>query len=157
MIDLEALEALAAAATPGPWKTCGASDGRCACNLVWSSDGEDRHRGRWTGIVDAGPHGVFDRSPSREEQISNAAFIAAARDAVPELVAEVRRLRLFANFSALVLESHAASALESHAVVRRLEHGGSLHSVLSPSRSCACRWCLTRKALEKFAALKEKP
>lgn len=78
--ELARLEALAQAATPGPWKSCGASEGQCSCCVVWSipadypvlrAVNEDDGPGRW----------------------QDSAFAAAARDAVPALVAEVRRLR----------------------------------------------------------------
>lgn len=34
--ELDQLEALVKAMTPGPWKQCSASEGRCLCGLVWS-------------------------------------------------------------------------------------------------------------------------
>lgn len=69
--------ALAAAATPGPWEPCGASDGRCVCGLVWANphvplQGDD-----------------LEPNPTADD----AAFICAARTAVPALVSEVETLR----------------------------------------------------------------
>lgn len=78
--ELDRLERLADGATPGPW--------------------DDRHRG-CLRIPIIAPHPARDadwrliadvRSAGRERE-ANAAFIAAARTAVPELIAEVRRLR----------------------------------------------------------------
>jgi hypothetical protein len=78
--NLSRWEALCAAATPGPWKSCGASDGQCPCCVVWSlpadypilrGTNEDDGSGRW----------------------QDAAFAAESRTAVPGLCAEVRRLR----------------------------------------------------------------
>ena len=66
--ELARIEALANAATPGPWETYGS----------------DRYGWRVDGPPDT------DEGRISEE---NARFIAAARDAVPALVAEVRRLR----------------------------------------------------------------
>jgi sirohydrochlorin ferrochelatase len=76
--ELARLEALAAAATPGPWNTY-----------------ECRHHSGGNGPskvdyqVSCAKECVAWDMPSS----SNAAFIAAAREAVPVLVAEVRRLR----------------------------------------------------------------
>lgn len=81
-IDLDRLDALAAAATPGPWQ----EDGPWWSNHVsgWViTTGADRN------AVAYQPLG-WDRLPT---SAADAAFIAAARDAVPALVAEVRRLR----------------------------------------------------------------
>jgi len=70
--ELAELDALANAATPGPW-----------------------------GCTDEGEYGVFVEEFStfvaeclgrKNYAMTNAAFIAAARTAVPELIAEVRRL-----------------------------------------------------------------
>lgn len=68
---------LVAAATTGPWEPCGANGGRCICGLVWANphvplQGED-----------------MEPSPTADD----AAFICAARVAVPALVTEVERLR----------------------------------------------------------------
>lgn len=68
--ELDALERLAAEATSGEWQAGIAGH----CNLV-TFDGEDI-----IGLAVVGNR-------------RNAAFIARARTAVPELVAEVRRLR----------------------------------------------------------------
>lgn len=72
MVDLDELQALADAATPGPWTVTGD-------DLI---DGVGKARG---------PNGrIFEDMDVRP---NDAAFIAAARAAVPELVAEVRALR----------------------------------------------------------------
>lgn len=75
--ELDRLDALANAATAGPWQT---------------NEGT-----RWTvskrpgsGLTDAGTFFVVSMAP---EDAADATFIAAARDAVPALVAEVRRLK----------------------------------------------------------------
>ena len=75
--ELAALKALADAATPGPWEAG-------EYNRV-TADG--RHilkcRDQYDGV----------RLAIHDNAIADAAFIAAARDAVPELIAEVDRLR----------------------------------------------------------------
>lgn len=75
--ELAALKALADAATPGPWEAG-------EYNRV-TADG--RHilkcRDQYDGV----------RLAIHDNANADAAFIAAARDAVPELVAEVDRLR----------------------------------------------------------------
>jgi hypothetical protein len=84
--DLSTWERLASAASPGPWRSCGASDGQCSCCVVWSlpadypilrGTNEDDGSGRW----------------------QDAAFAAAARTAVPDLCAEVRESRRIARAS----------------------------------------------------------
>lgn len=71
--ELNRLEALANAATPGPWRH------QTAAN----ADAPDDH-----GAVKAGGALLIDDAPDVD-----CAFVCAARDAVPALVAEVRRLR----------------------------------------------------------------
>lgn len=83
---IEELKKLCAEATPGPWR-----------QEVWHNHDE----GGWAAV---GPH-IKDTpgddyysseepgSPSHEKATSDANFIAAARTAVPELIAEVERLR----------------------------------------------------------------
>ena len=78
--DLAVIEARANAATCAPWRACGG--GGCQCGLVWST-----------------PCDVIVSQPCRDEEIGatqrlseNAAFIAAARTDVPDLIAEVRAL-----------------------------------------------------------------
>ena len=82
MIDLTAIEARAKAATPGPWWT--RPDYGCdnAC-VYWNSDRPDVINGSTesTLIYDEGGHSVAD-----------AEFIAHAREDIPALIAEVRRL-----------------------------------------------------------------
>lgn len=70
--ELARLEALAQAATPGPWERRFHDQ-----NEVETRDGIR----------------VATFNEARRDTWHNARFIAAARDAVPALVAEVRRLR----------------------------------------------------------------
>lgn len=74
--ELDRLEALAKAATPGPWYQVyeGSSD--------WTVYGPDDD-----------VKSVANLHRWHQVECPDAAFIVAARDAVPALVAEVRRLR----------------------------------------------------------------
>lgn len=79
--ELNAIEARAAAATPGPWWVY--DDGRSAG--VVNGDGSTYHRPYRAMICGGDAHeGYFDGP--------DADFIAHARTDVPALVAEVRRL-----------------------------------------------------------------
>lgn len=78
--QLNELERLANAATPGPWRVCH-DEPHIVIDSRFGVDDPDG------GIV-AECGGKAFHSPFPE----NAAFIAAARDAVPYLIAEVRRL-----------------------------------------------------------------
>ncbi|MGW3447897.1 hypothetical protein [Streptomyces sp. NPDC001076] len=98
-LDLDEIEELSSAATPGPWFVRRLDDSH-AMNLVAVSMVADTGRGeRWPHF----DHGELiaatlvqepryvDCADSRWDE--NAAFIAMAREAVPHLVKEVRRLR----------------------------------------------------------------
>lgn len=123
MIDLDAIEARCAAATPGPWRQCGADRKGCACGMVWSepadfvvAQGEEGER--------AGTVCGFDVD---DETISaNMRFVAHAREDVPALLAEVRRLtpNHEAHGQALALvarlvEEHNSLAAERDAAFQR--------------------------------------
>jgi hypothetical protein len=96
-LDLDRLEALASAATPGPWYW---QQTKLDINLV--------SRSRWSPIIlGFGRWGMNRAQPLvqgdglmfakgseiRVSEHRDTAFIAAAREAVPALIAEVRRLR----------------------------------------------------------------
>jgi hypothetical protein len=94
--DLDELERLAAAATPGPWEAI-----RPRINIRIMAG--DRY------VLESGPCGV------RTEE--DGQFIAAARAAVPALIAEVRRLRA-------QVEGHCdRMAKQSELLSRRAERG----------------------------------
>lgn len=86
MLDLEAIEARCKAATPAPWAPL------------------------YGGLDVVGPSGKCITSPgdahisSVEECMGNGQFIAHAREDVPTLIAEVRRLR--ALLEAKEVEDH---------------------------------------------------
>jgi hypothetical protein len=82
-VDTEKMKALALAATPGPWqKNCG------NFNVIApneSNAGLNRY------------HVCMAEGRDYPQMSRNAEFIAACRTAVPELIAEVERLRAAAN------------------------------------------------------------
>lgn len=105
-IDLDEIEEICAAATPGPWFVRHLDD-QNAMNLVAISTVEDTGRGeRWPAfdhrdLVAAtlvqDPRYV-DCEDGRWDE--NAAFIAMAREVIPRLVQEVKRLRAISGGSA---------------------------------------------------------
>ncbi|WP_345483283.1 hypothetical protein, partial [Actinopolymorpha pittospori] len=98
--ELTAIEELAEAATPGPWFVR-ALDDDLAMNLVAISTVPDSGHGeRWPDfdhreIVAAtlvqGPHRYVDVADECWDE--NALFIANARQDIPRLIAEIKRLR----------------------------------------------------------------
>lgn len=77
--DLTALEQLCAAATPGPWEADGGN--------VWRLPPGAK---RYESVCEV-DSGALTAPP-------DAVFIAAAREHMPKLIAEVRRLRMFKRF-----------------------------------------------------------
>lgn len=90
MLDLEAIKAGCEAATPGPWVNTG---------------------GRFPKI-NGGPIGGCDVATLFFADGADAAFIAAAREDVPALVAEVERLR-----DVILAASRAVTGLELEAAI----------------------------------------
>lgn len=86
--QLDAIRERCDAATPGPWKHCGASDGKCDCHLIWSTSQD-------TLVAKAcGPRFTEDAPyPTEEQAVINGHFIAHAREDIPALLAEIGRLR----------------------------------------------------------------
>lgn len=76
MVDIEKLRALLAAATPGPWKAS-----------IYYDDGQP------SGVDVESESGSVCDVRGRQLATEDAAFIAASRDALPALLAEVERLR----------------------------------------------------------------
>lgn len=89
-VDLDQLEALANAATQGPWHVHEEGFGRLGRPTVYATDEELRYI---ANCRDLPTH--EDHAPTDDR--ANARFIAAARTAVPALIAEVRRLRAAAK------------------------------------------------------------
>ena len=83
--DLDALQALCDQATPGPWHHCCADGGGCGGYFVWRDESADR-------MVDTSARGDGEKGGDPLDR-ADAAFIAAARTALPPLLDEVRRLR----------------------------------------------------------------
>lgn len=78
-LDLDAIQARADAATPGPWHL------------------DDEHIGVWTSAVDAPGGAICEPSDpyprGLNHPLENMRFVTHARQDIPALVAEVRRLR----------------------------------------------------------------
>jgi len=89
-LDLDAIEARAKAATPGPWKVTGAT-------IVWSPIAKaviaEASELRPTACKYVEFTKVELGSPDFDEVCANAAFIYHAREDVPALIAELRKLR----------------------------------------------------------------
>lgn len=84
-IDLDELERLAAQATPGPWKV---GKGHSAKFVMTYEDIPVR---RLVSVID-GDKGTCDLARGWDESCANAAYIVAACNAVPELIARIREL-----------------------------------------------------------------
>lgn len=82
--ELDAIESCANAATPGPWEA--RPDGMC----VRGPEPPSGERGEKIAVT-----GPWGRDPERV--VLDCEFIARARQDVPALVAEVRRLRALAE------------------------------------------------------------
>lgn len=89
-LDLDALRALADAATPGPWFT---PDSPRLQGAVSSRIG---NREVQVASIDGDAAMHDERAAAVDIQRANAGFIAAARTALPTLIDEVRRLRALA-------------------------------------------------------------
>ncbi len=68
------------------WRPCGASGGACQCGLVWSLPGDHT-------VATVGPDEQMEGKVTTEWRRAHMAFIAAARADLPDLLAEVERLR----------------------------------------------------------------
>lgn len=95
MIGLDAIKARAEAATPGPWGALGG-------NIMGPREDESVAS---VGLPQAGTGCAHHATTDIQHRMADATFIAHARTDVPELVAEIERLR-----SALVglAECHTA-------------------------------------------------
>lgn len=87
MIDLDELMRLREAATPGPWKTM--------CHTTCYGDCVEA-----VGDVDGDM--IVNTAETALDEHANAAYIVAACNAVPELVARIRELEDAAGFEARV-------------------------------------------------------
>lgn len=86
-VDLSALDALAEAATEGPWRVEQDTD------LIWSHD-PDRPSDIGLPIIEGKSPSYWQKGkPDWDERYANAALIVALRNAYPALAAELRALR----------------------------------------------------------------
>mgnify|MGYP007046915951 CR=1 FL=1 len=115
-LDLDKLEALAEASTPGPWK-----DGKNGGIKMVVSDPIATPGGGWRQMrADIGTAGGVNNEEA------DAAFIVASRTAVPTLVAEVRRLTAERDDAAASALDAAADAICLVGIehIRVLVYGG---------------------------------
>lgn len=83
--ELKAIKARAEAATPGPW-TRSDGDGISPGRRVWQGDRQRR-------VANCDAFAIQEGDWGKAQDATNAEFIAHARTDVPNLVAEVERLR----------------------------------------------------------------
>lgn len=81
---VEACEARAAKASPGPWGVCGASSGRCQCGMVWS---EPLDGAVLSGIATDEMANSF---LTHDQMCDNVTFAAHARVDLPEATRIIR-------------------------------------------------------------------
>jgi hypothetical protein len=109
--ELAAIEARASKASPGPWRVVTHFNAGATVATIRSTTELDVETGGCFACESKGP-----TADPWQDGGSNAAFIAASREEVPRLVAEVRRLR--------ALLDGIANDLELEACVRGDSIGG---------------------------------
>lgn len=105
--ELDAIRERAEAASPGPWRECGAMGGECCCGQVWSLelDAEilkvNARWGDWLPVIKRGKRRADDEAVvefleygdlGHDAQAANARFVAHARTDIPALLQEIARL-----------------------------------------------------------------
>lgn len=110
---LTEIKARLVAATSGPWKKCGAHEGKCKCTSVWSGDGsapvlevnrkwgdtfasirfiDGDHQGTMGARVEAYV-GMIEYGEFTEDQMqANKEFVANAPQDISYLLSEIERL-----------------------------------------------------------------
>lgn len=84
-IDLKQLEELAAKATPGPYRACGADRGGCQCGFVWS---EPADAPILTTNTDSEDEGI---KSATKRKIADAAYLASlSPEVVQQMIAAIR-------------------------------------------------------------------
>jgi hypothetical protein len=91
---LDALAHVEAEATPGPWKVSLEIDGPLSGYPTTIRAGAGNRR-----VVSVGQTRPHIRGDECREAVANVAFIAAAREAMPRLLAENERLRTLLGFT----------------------------------------------------------
>lgn len=87
--QLDELERLEQAATPRPWVEIGVDDAFCASRggILHASEVDNEWEEQHWIVVDEGP------APANWVPVDNDGFIAAARNALPELIKDLREAR----------------------------------------------------------------
>jgi len=97
-LDLDELQRLCDAATPGPWEIDDEGDLRAVCA------GYDESRGLMQLVRLYAPVALATERPEWESHPPDVAFVSAARDALPKLIARVRELQARVDHSEKELE-----------------------------------------------------
>lgn len=112
--ELDELERLADDATPGPWKEFTANKG--------------------SDLSETFVHGPDKRWLARDFEPFNARFVAAAREAVPALIAEVRRLQAGEKRAEYAIErsDYAVAVERERAAKKAEEYPAAPHGIWGP-------------------------
>lgn len=93
--QLKEIESRATAATDGPWQKCTAHDGKCMCTSIWSIPADapvlDVNKAWGDGLEGTDSWCEYGRFTEEAFQ-ANKEFIAHAREDIPALIAEIKRL-----------------------------------------------------------------
>lgn len=115
-LDLDAIEARANAATPGPWGFYdGSNYADVAADMEVTSPGSYSYREKVARLEDEDywddpAHEDDDEEQASQQMAANAAFIAHAREDVPALLAEVRRLADLVREACMLRDFHRRQA-----------------------------------------------
>ena len=145
MIDLEKLMKLHDAATPGPWKV-----------KIGDFESEDGYGTVTAPYVEADGKTIcvpFDRGPDDENDEADAAYIVAACNAVPELVARIRALESQRDWLAGIA-SHYTDRTNCY---NPFAYNGVDNACLKDCRDRDCKkcWLVAAKEYTQFSALEQ--
>lgn len=134
-IDLDVLERIARAATPGPWSPCSANDGNCPCRTVWSKP------------LDDSPFCLAPSGPGEAVSIQDWNFVAAVNPAIAlALIERVRTAERERDAAIAKLPNwlHAEALQQRNAMIAaNVAAQGelrSLRALLAAARKLAPNW-----------------
>ncbi|MCX5253572.1 hypothetical protein OOK27_05215 [Streptomyces canus] len=145
-LDLDEIAARAEAATRGPW---GFYDGdnyaEVAADMQVTSPGSCNYRERVARLEDEDywddqEHDGDDEERAPEQMAANAAFIAHAREDVPALLAEVRRLRATNEQLDRALSETIDDRDQAHETLDKLAYAVAPIEVIGEHSSMNCPW-----------------